>query len=138
MFPVQIFPGLIALRKMCNHPDIFSGGPKVLKGTPEEDVKEEDRFGFWKRSGKLIVVESLLKIWHKQSHRVLLFTQSRQVSVRDKVAPQVRSSLATGGKRGNGPREAWVEGSIFYARRHLASRSFGAGPRLPFANGRPD
>uniref|UniRef100_A0A8C6XWY3 DNA excision repair protein ERCC-6 n=1 Tax=Naja naja TaxID=35670 RepID=A0A8C6XWY3_NAJNA len=76
---MQIFPGLIALRKMCNHPDIFSGGPKILKGTPEEDLKEEDRFGFWKRSGKLIVVESLLKIWHKQSHRVLLFTQSRQM-----------------------------------------------------------
>ncbi|ETE58895.1 DNA excision repair protein ERCC-6 [Ophiophagus hannah] len=74
-----IFPGLIALRKMCNHPDIFSGGPKILKGTPEEDLKEEDCFGFWKRSGKLIVVESLLKIWHKQSHRVLLFTQSRQM-----------------------------------------------------------
>ncbi|XP_032082764.1 DNA excision repair protein ERCC-6 isoform X1 [Thamnophis elegans] len=76
---MQIFPGLIALRKMCNHPDIFSGGPKVLKGTPEEDLKEEDQFGFWRRSGKMIVVESLLKIWHKQSHRVLLFTQSRQM-----------------------------------------------------------
>ncbi|XP_070607571.1 LOW QUALITY PROTEIN: DNA excision repair protein ERCC-6 [Erythrolamprus reginae] len=76
---MQIFPGLVALRKMCNHPDIFSGGPKILVGTPEEGLKEEDRFGFWKRSGKMIVVESLLKIWHKQSHRVLLFTQSRQM-----------------------------------------------------------
>ncbi|XP_026542996.1 DNA excision repair protein ERCC-6 [Notechis scutatus] len=76
---MQIFPGLIALRKLCNHPDIFSGGPKILKGTPEGDLLEEDRFGFWKRSGKLIVVESLLKIWHKQGHRVLLFTQSRQM-----------------------------------------------------------
>lgn len=96
MFPVQIFPGLIALRKMCNHPDIFSGGPKILKGTPEEDLKEEDHFGFWRRSGKLIVVESLLKIWHKQSHRVLLFTQSRQVSVRDKGPPRVGTPFATG------------------------------------------
>ncbi|XP_029141334.1 DNA excision repair protein ERCC-6 [Protobothrops mucrosquamatus] len=76
---MQIFPGLIALRKICNHPDIFSGGPKILKGTPEEDLSEEDRFGFWKRSGKLIVVESLLKIWHRQGHRLLLFTQSRQM-----------------------------------------------------------
>ncbi|KAM3836498.1 DNA excision repair protein ERCC-6 isoform 1-T3 [Vipera latastei] len=76
---MQIFPGLIALRKICNHPDIFSGGPKILKGTPEEDLNEEDQFGFWKRSGKLIVVESLLKIWHRQGHRVLLFTQSRQM-----------------------------------------------------------
>ncbi|XP_039203591.1 DNA excision repair protein ERCC-6 isoform X1 [Crotalus tigris] len=76
---MQIFPGLIALRKICNHPDIFSGGPKILKGTPEEDLSEEDQFGFWKRSGKLIVVESLLKIWHRQGHRLLLFTQSRQM-----------------------------------------------------------
>ncbi|XP_025031409.1 DNA excision repair protein ERCC-6 isoform X1 [Python bivittatus] len=76
---MQIFPGLLSLRKICNHPDIFSGGPKILKGTPDEDLKEEDQFGFWKHSGKMIVVESLLKIWHKQGHRVLLFTQSRQM-----------------------------------------------------------
>uniref|UniRef100_H3AWF0 DNA excision repair protein ERCC-6 n=1 Tax=Latimeria chalumnae TaxID=7897 RepID=H3AWF0_LATCH len=76
---LQIFPGLIALRKICNHPDLFSGGPKILKGVPDEDLTEEQHFGYWKRSGKLIVVESLLRLWHKQSHRVLLFTQSRQM-----------------------------------------------------------
>uniref|UniRef100_A0A670I4R4 DNA excision repair protein ERCC-6 n=1 Tax=Podarcis muralis TaxID=64176 RepID=A0A670I4R4_PODMU len=76
---MQIFSGLVALRKICNHPDLFSGGPKILKGVPDEELKEEDHFGFWKRSGKMIVVESLLKIWHKQGHRVLLFTQSRQM-----------------------------------------------------------
>lgn len=27
----------------------------------------------------MIVVETLLKLWHKQGHRVLLFTQSRQM-----------------------------------------------------------
>ncbi|XP_020664432.3 DNA excision repair protein ERCC-6 [Pogona vitticeps] len=76
---MQVFSGLVTLRKICNHPDLFSGGPKILKGTPDEEVHEEDHFGFWKRSGKMIVVESLLKIWHKQGHRVLLFTQSRQM-----------------------------------------------------------
>ncbi|KAH0624389.1 hypothetical protein JD844_031796 [Phrynosoma platyrhinos] len=76
---MQIFSGLIALRKICNHPDIFTGGPKILKGIPDEELNEEDYFGFWKRSGKMIVIESLLKIWHKQGHRVLLFTQSRQM-----------------------------------------------------------
>ncbi|XP_057590574.1 DNA excision repair protein ERCC-6 isoform X2 [Hippopotamus amphibius kiboko] len=74
----QIFSGLIALRKICNHPDLFSGGPKNLKGIPHEEL-EEDQFGYWKRSGKMIVVESLLKIWHKQGQRVLLFSQSRQM-----------------------------------------------------------
>uniref|UniRef100_A0A8C5NYP1 DNA excision repair protein ERCC-6 n=1 Tax=Jaculus jaculus TaxID=51337 RepID=A0A8C5NYP1_JACJA len=74
----QIFSGLVALRKICNHPDLFSGGPKNLSGLPD-DEQEEDQFGYWKRSGKMIVVESLLKIWHKQGQRVLLFSQSRQM-----------------------------------------------------------
>lgn len=43
-----------------------------------EEIMET--FGHWKRAGKMIVVRSLLKIWKKQGHRVLLFTQSRQVS----------------------------------------------------------
>ncbi|KFV02438.1 DNA excision repair protein ERCC-6, partial [Pterocles gutturalis] len=76
---MQIFSGLVALRKICNHPDLFSGGPGILKGVPDAEVEEADQFGYWKRSGKMIVVESLLKIWHKQGHRVLLFTQSRQM-----------------------------------------------------------
>ncbi|GLH06103.1 ATP-dependent helicase brm [Gryllus bimaculatus] len=45
----------------------------------EEDLPEEQRYGYWKKSGKMIVVESLLKIWKKQGHKVLLFTQSRQM-----------------------------------------------------------
>ncbi|KAM9726838.1 DNA excision repair protein ERCC-6 isoform 1-T2 [Menidia menidia] len=76
---MQVFSGLIALRKICNHPDLFSGGPKILRGIPEQQLTEEEHFGFWKRSGKLMVVESLLRLWFKQGHRVLLFTQSRQM-----------------------------------------------------------
>uniref|UniRef100_A0AAQ6AJI4 DNA excision repair protein ERCC-6 n=1 Tax=Amphiprion ocellaris TaxID=80972 RepID=A0AAQ6AJI4_AMPOC len=76
---MQVFSGLIALRKICNHPDLFSGGPRILRGIPEDQLTEEEHFGFWKRSGKLIVVESLLRLWFKQGHRVLLFTQSRQM-----------------------------------------------------------
>ncbi|XP_054687255.1 DNA excision repair protein ERCC-6 isoform X1 [Grus americana] len=76
---MQIFSGLVALRKICNHPDLFSGGPRILKGVPDAEVEEADQLGYWKRSGKMIVVESLLKIWHKQGHRVLFFTQSRQM-----------------------------------------------------------
>uniref|UniRef100_A0A3P8NY72 DNA excision repair protein ERCC-6 n=1 Tax=Astatotilapia calliptera TaxID=8154 RepID=A0A3P8NY72_ASTCA len=76
---MQVFSGLIALRKICNHPDLFSGGPRILRGIPEDQLTEEEHFGFWKRSGKLIVVESLLRLWFRQDHRVLLFTQSRQM-----------------------------------------------------------
>merc|ERR1712008_574562 len=43
------------------------------------NLEVEEEFGYWKRSGKLIVVESLLKLWRKQGHKVLLFTQSRKM-----------------------------------------------------------
>ncbi|XP_020498616.2 DNA excision repair protein ERCC-6 [Labrus bergylta] len=76
---MMVFSGLIALRKICNHPDLFSGGPRMLRGIPEDQLTEEEHFGYWKRSGKLMVVESLLRLWFKQGHRVLLFTQSRQM-----------------------------------------------------------
>lgn len=59
-------------------------GKKSLKG--EEDFEgardeEEESYGFWRRSGKMIVIEALLKMWHKQEHKVLLFTQSKQVTL---------------------------------------------------------
>ncbi|XP_021935615.1 DNA excision repair protein ERCC-6-like isoform X3 [Zootermopsis nevadensis] len=75
----QVFVGLIALRKICNHPDLYSGGPKLLRGDREEDLPEESRYGYWRRAGKMLVIKSLLSIWQKQGHRVLLFTQSRQM-----------------------------------------------------------
>jgi len=68
---MKVFIGLIALRKICNHPDIFY--------PPAGPGDEEEEFGDYRRSGKMIVIHSLLKIWKKQGHRVLLFTQSRQM-----------------------------------------------------------
>uniref|UniRef100_S4RU97 Excision repair cross-complementation group 6 n=1 Tax=Petromyzon marinus TaxID=7757 RepID=S4RU97_PETMA len=65
----QVFTALITLRKICNHPDLLTGGLNA----------EDDGFGYWRRSGKLLVVEALLRMWRRQGHRVLLFTQSRQM-----------------------------------------------------------
>jgi DNA excision repair protein ERCC-6 len=101
----NLFVGLINLRKICNHPHLFDGGPKIIKTNPkysknipkaksglEEDLGDtddegedielntDDTFGHWTKSGKMIVVETLLKLWHAQGHKVLLFSQSRQVS----------------------------------------------------------
>lgn len=76
---LKIFVGLIKLRKICNHPDLFSGGPKLLRGDREEDIPEELRFGHWSKAGKMIVLSTLLKMWFKQKHRVLLFSQSKQM-----------------------------------------------------------
>ncbi|XP_022080382.1 DNA excision repair protein ERCC-6-like isoform X2 [Acanthaster planci] len=80
----QVFAGLITLRKICNHPDLVSGGPKIIKGDKSAEAIEAAndpamQYGYWQRSGKMIVVNSLLKLWHNQGHRVLLFSQSKQM-----------------------------------------------------------
>ncbi|BFZ02829.1 hypothetical protein BsWGS_05868 [Bradybaena similaris] len=72
----QVFAGLITLRKICNHPDLSTGGPQIFQGQAMPG-EPEYQFGYYKRSGKMIVVEALLRLWHKQKHRVLLFTQSK-------------------------------------------------------------
>lgn len=88
----QVFPGLIMLRKICNHPDLTSEAGSLWKakqdavkaelgeGGEEDEVDPDEGYGGARRSGKMIVVEALLKMWHEQGHRVLLFSQTRQVS----------------------------------------------------------
>lgn len=41
----------------------------ALKVPPIEEEENERNFGYVKRSGKLMVVEALLKLWKKQGHR---------------------------------------------------------------------
>lgn len=48
---LKIFMGLINLRKICNHPDLYSGGTKILPGDKEEDLVEEEKYGYWGKSG---------------------------------------------------------------------------------------
>ncbi|ESO83914.1 hypothetical protein LOTGIDRAFT_108551, partial [Lottia gigantea] len=74
----QIFAGLITLRKICNHPDISTGGPRVFD-VREYDQDETLNYGYYKRSGKMIVVEALLRLWKQQGHKVLLFSQSTKM-----------------------------------------------------------
>lgn len=83
-----------------NHPDLHGGAP-VHIGLASEDSPnvfndpESEEFGYWKRSGKMIVVESLLKLWKEQGHKVLLFTQSRQMlQILEKFVRQVGYSYA--------------------------------------------
>jgi DNA excision repair protein ERCC-6 len=74
----QVFVGLINLRKICNHPDLFTDWTQFR---PEygENPEEVAQYGYIQRSGKMIVLENLLKIWFKQNNRCLLFTQSKQM-----------------------------------------------------------
>ena len=71
-----VFKALIYLRKLCNHADL------VINTHVDDSVtscNEKNGYGYYKRSGKMIVVEKLLKLWKKQDNRVLLFTQSRKM-----------------------------------------------------------
>ena len=88
----QVFPGLIMLRKICNHPDLTSAAGSLWKAKQDQLKAElgetsgaqgldpDEGYGDARRSGKMIVVESLLNLWREQGHRVLLFSQTRQVS----------------------------------------------------------
>ena len=98
VFYKQVFSGLITLRKLCNHPDLVTYQTNNGEEEDEEDElitrskrkskkkmsdvsNDEEGFGYWRRSGKMIVVETLLRMWLKQKHKVLLFTQSRMVEI---------------------------------------------------------
>jgi DNA excision repair protein ERCC-6 len=73
----QIFVGLINLRKICNHPHLFN--PNSVKNELSKNDDGINEFGYYKKSGKMIVVDALLRLWYNQRHKVLLFSQSRQV-----------------------------------------------------------
>ena len=51
----------------------------IARQESENRIPVEDRYGHWSKAGKMIVMEALLKMWHRQEHRVLIFTQSKQV-----------------------------------------------------------
>lgn len=68
----RVLVALSTLRKICNHPDLY-----LYEAHEESDEIDEEKFGHWKRCGKMTVVNSLLKIWQKQGHRALIFSQSR-------------------------------------------------------------
>jgi len=72
------FAALMHLRKLCNHPDLVTGGPNKY-GDLEDDKNPELEYGSYQRSGKMIVVKTLLRLWFQQQQKVLLFSQSRQM-----------------------------------------------------------
>lgn len=78
----KVFHGIDILRKVisvlllllidcqiCNHPDLLLKAPQPTGKS----------FGDYKKSGKLAVVRSLLENWKAEGHRVLLFSQTRQM-----------------------------------------------------------
>ncbi|CAO0789711.1 unnamed protein product [Mucor circinelloides] len=65
----QVLYGIDIVRKICNHPDIMD------LTLPHSDPD----YGNPERSGKMIVVRALLKMWKQQQHRVLLFCADRVI-----------------------------------------------------------
>jgi len=75
-----LLAALVQLRKICNHSDILTEkyykNPQWVNHS-DYDLVQAGEYGYFKRSGKMIVVDTLLKLWKKQEGRVLLFSQSR-------------------------------------------------------------
>ncbi|XP_023554150.1 protein CHROMATIN REMODELING 8-like isoform X1 [Cucurbita pepo subsp. pepo] len=61
--------GIDVMRKICNHPDLLE----------REHSFQNPDYGNPERSGKMKVVEQVLKVWKEQGHRVLLFAQTQQM-----------------------------------------------------------
>jgi len=70
--------GIDILRKVCNHPDLLLR--KELMAM-DEGGRKMDRvvYGAPKKAGKMRITSALLRLWKGQGHRVLLFSQTRQM-----------------------------------------------------------
>jgi DNA excision repair protein ERCC-6 len=67
--------GINILRKICNHPHLLDKQKrKAVHAMDKEQTKE-----LVQMSGKLRVLEQILPLWKKQGHKILVFTQTRQV-----------------------------------------------------------
>ncbi|XP_050504350.1 DNA excision repair protein ERCC-6-like [Diabrotica virgifera virgifera] len=109
----RVFVAITKLRKICNHPDIYLSENIEDENNSEDpgSSKGEKSFGFYKKSGKMIVVSALLKIWKKQGHRVLLFTQGRSMITifQDFLEQQGYKYLKMDGTTSIGSRQPLIE-----------------------------
>ncbi|CAM9862204.1 unnamed protein product [Scytosiphon promiscuus] len=95
---MRAFRAIGILRKLCNHPDLVCRvGDSVVtrlasqqvwgkesdeSGNDEDDLEEASKTKNQdevRRSGKLLVLQQILPLWKTQGHRVLLFSQTRQM-----------------------------------------------------------
>jgi DNA excision repair protein ERCC-6 len=80
---VQLLKAVTVLRKICNHPDLVTGpnGDSVFddgsSSSSDDDFYDQEKIA--DRSGKLQVLSKILPLWHKQGHKVIIFTQWRKM-----------------------------------------------------------
>ena len=65
----KVFGALTMLRKICNHPDLQYVGV----------LDKPDCYGCPKKSTKMQLLEKIFPLWREQGHRVLLFSQTKQM-----------------------------------------------------------
>ncbi|KAK3256126.1 hypothetical protein CYMTET_34722 [Cymbomonas tetramitiformis] len=65
----DVLAGIDILKKICNHPDLL----ERLQGAHMDD------YGNVERSGKMLATSRVLDHWQQQGHRVLLFSQTKQM-----------------------------------------------------------
>ncbi|RHY32506.1 hypothetical protein DYB32_002504 [Aphanomyces invadans] len=77
---IKPFRALTILRHICNHPDLVSNSTEHSTTAPEHlDISLlGDDYGAIDQSGKLQVLETILRVWKAQNHRVLIFAQHRR------------------------------------------------------------
>jgi DNA excision repair protein ERCC-6 len=74
----SLFRAITMLRKLCNHPDLLSLLP--VQGKTKRVVPSDmTDFGAVERSGKMLVLQQVLRLWHTQGKRALVFAQTKQM-----------------------------------------------------------
>ncbi|KAJ2363961.1 DNA repair protein rhp26, partial [Coemansia sp. RSA 2610] len=99
---LQMLFGVDVVRKICDHPDLLllskmagaeathrtAAAAAQTRGSDSDSNSDSDAaglctddpaYGDWRKSGKLTIVRALLQLWHPQGHKVLLFSQTRQM-----------------------------------------------------------
>ncbi|KAJ1353212.1 hypothetical protein KIN20_009804 [Parelaphostrongylus tenuis] len=108
---LDAFIGLTILRKLCNHPDLITGGPN-RHGDFDESEDPSKAFGFCDRSGKMRVLFQLLELWQaNKKEKVLIFSQSREMLdiIERKLQNDGYSHLRMDGNTAIGSRQKKIE-----------------------------
>ncbi|KEP62118.1 UNVERIFIED_CONTAM: SWI2/SNF2-containing protein RAD26 [Hammondia hammondi] len=114
---------LSVLRKIANHPDLL---------LVHDAVRSED-YGNPERSGKLIVLREVLRVWKAEGRRVLLFAQTVQMldilqRFLENCDPSVPSSSSSASSSTSGGKKGFsflrLDGGVPVASRHAIVDTF--------------
>ncbi|KAJ2686832.1 DNA repair protein rhp26 [Coemansia spiralis] len=75
---LQMLFGVDVARKICDHPDLLLLSTLPGAAITHREASGKD-YGDWRKSGKLTIVRALLEMWRPHGHKVLIFSQTRQM-----------------------------------------------------------